>query len=69
MVINKTSEDLTSSLNLSGFSPDANAKMYRYSAANLGAIVQGADQAISANGFSTTYPATSITLIVVPRSQ
>ncbi|MDX6379600.1 MAG: hypothetical protein QOI57_624, partial [Rubrobacteraceae bacterium] len=69
MVINKTSEDLTSSLNLSGFSPDANAKMYRYSAANLGAIVQGADQAISANGFSTTYPANSITLIVVPRSQ
>jgi hypothetical protein len=65
MVINKTSEPLTSSLALSNASPDATARVYRYSAANLGAIVREADQPVTADGFTATYPANSITVIVL----
>jgi hypothetical protein len=66
VVINKTATPLTSDLTLSNFAPAAWAQVYRYSAANLAAIVQAADQAVSAAGFSATFPANSITLIVIP---
>ena len=69
MVINKTGENLSSNLNLSGFSPGGNAEVYRYSKANLGAIVRRADQTVGANGFRATYPAGSITLIVIPANK
>jgi hypothetical protein len=68
MIINKSTGDLTSSLALSGFSPAAGAQVYRYSAANLNAIVRQADQAVSAGGFTATFPAASITLVVIPAS-
>jgi hypothetical protein len=41
------------------------AQIYRYSAANLNAIVRGSDQPLTGNGFTTTFPANSITLIVI----
>ena len=66
IIINKTGGDLTSTLGLSDFNAGSTAKVYRYSAANLNAIVRQADQPISASGFSTTYPANSITLIAIP---
>lgn len=65
MVINKTGEPLTSSLTLSNASPEATARVYRYSAANLGTIVREADQPVTSSGFTATYPANSITLIVL----
>jgi hypothetical protein len=68
MVINKTGEDLTSALTLSGFTPGASAQVYRYSGANLGAIVRQPDQAVGANGFTATYPANSVTLAVIPKN-
>ncbi len=68
MVINKTGENLTSKLDLSGFSPSGSAEVYRYSAANLGAIVRETNQPISASGFTATYPASSITLMVIPKN-
>jgi hypothetical protein len=68
MVINKTKENLSSSLNLSGFSPGASAQVYRYSGASLAAIARQADQKVSASGFTATYPANSITLIVIPKN-
>lgn len=68
VVINKTSNDRTSALTLSGCTPSAAAQVYRYSPANLGAIVRLPNQAVSAGGFSATYPASSITLIVLPAS-
>ncbi len=68
MVINKTGDDLTSTLALSGFNPQAIAKVYRYSEANLNAIVPQADQPVSASGFSATYPANSITLVALKKS-
>lgn len=66
MIINKTGSDLTSNLTLAGFSPAASAQVYSYSNANLSAIVRQSDRAVSATGFSATYPANSITLVVIP---
>ncbi len=68
MIINKSNNSLTSSLALNGFSPSATAQVYRYSAANLNAIVRQSDQAVTATGFTATFPASSITLVVIPRS-
>ena len=68
MIINKMTTDLTSAVTLSGFTPVAAARVYRYSAANPNAIVQAPDQALTASGFSATFPASSITLVVAPAS-
>jgi hypothetical protein len=66
VVINKTKAELSSALALSGFTPGPSAAVYRYSAANLGAIVRQADQALGAGGLSAAFPAESITLLVIP---
>jgi hypothetical protein len=66
MVINKTGQPLTSDVSLANFRPGANAQVYRYSLANLSAIVREADQPVTASGFSATFPGNSITLIVIP---
>jgi predicted esterase len=66
VVINKTKTALSSQVNLGGFTTAANAIVYRYSAANLNAIVRQTDQAVSGGGFAASFPAESITLIVVP---
>jgi hypothetical protein len=66
MVINKTGTDLTSPLSLSGVTPLGNAQVYRYSGANLNAIVRQADAPITPGGLTTTYAANSITLLVIP---
>ncbi len=68
MLINKTDKALNSHLTLSGFQPAAQAQVYSYSAANLNAIVRQPDQTISAGGFTMTYPANSITLLVLPNA-
>jgi hypothetical protein len=65
MVINKSNTALTSSVGLTGFTPVAPAQVYRYSAADLQRIVRQPDQAVSGSGFSATFPAASITLIVL----
>ena len=69
MVINKTKEDLRSGLSLSGFDPGGSAQVYRYGEASPRAIVQQPDQTVGAGGFNSTYPAYSITLIVVPEAR
>lgn len=66
MMINKTGNDLTSSLALSGVRQPRAAQVFTYSGANLGAIVRQPDLAINSSGFTTTYPANSITLVVIP---
>jgi hypothetical protein len=65
-IINKTGQDLTTDLALQGFSPAANAQVYTYSSANLNAITRQPDLAVNATGFRGTYPANSITLVVIP---
>jgi hypothetical protein len=68
MVINKTANPLSSNIHLAGFSPSATAEVYRYSAANLQGIVRVEDLALSDTGFSTLFPARSITLFVLDKS-
>jgi hypothetical protein len=67
IVINKTNNNLTSPVQLHGFHSTGTAEVYRYSGANLNAIQQLADQAVTPTGFSTTFPPTSITLFVMER--
>jgi len=65
MVINKSlTQTLTSSIGLSNTDPITRAAVYRYSAANLNAIIWQADQPIASGSFSVTLPAASITLFV-----
>jgi hypothetical protein len=66
MIVNKTGQALTSTLTLTNFQPAAAAQVYRYSGANLAAIVQLSNQAVAAGGFTAIYPANSITLVVIP---
>ncbi len=68
VVVNKTGGSITSNLALSGFGAASSAKVFRYSAENLGAIVRTGDQAVSTSGFTATYPGSSITLLVLPPS-
>jgi uncharacterized protein (TIGR03382 family) len=65
VVVNKTGGDLSSSVALSGFTPTGTAQVWRYSAANLSAVVHESDVAFSGTSLSTTFPASSITLLVV----
>jgi len=64
-VVNKTGGDLTSTLNVHN-APTSAAQVFTYSGANLGAILQGPDTAFSAGSLAHTYPANSITLLVIP---
>jgi hypothetical protein len=68
MVVNKTGGDLTSPISLSGFSPAGNAQVWTYSGANTSAITRGADLPVSATGTTATFPADSITLLVLPQA-
>lgn len=65
MVINKSTQALTSSVALTGFAPAPSAQVFRYSAANLSAIVPLSTQTISSGGFTATFPPSSMTLFVV----
>lgn len=63
VLINKAVEDLTSNLTLANF-PAVSARLYRYSEADLGHIVRGADLPLPGGTISLTLPASSITLLV-----
>ena len=66
MVINKTGGDLSSTMSLTGSSATT-AQVWSYTGADLTHIVRGADIAVSSNQLARTYPANSITLLVVPQ--
>ena len=68
MIVNKTNGDLTSTLTLSNFQSSGAAQVYRYSSANLNAIVHEADLAVGAGGIVATFPANSMTLFVIPQA-
>ena len=65
LVINKTDRSLVSTLSITGFHPALAIETYRYSAANLGAIVREPDQTLLLEDFTRAYPANSLTLFVV----
>jgi uncharacterized protein (TIGR03437 family) len=66
MVINKTGNALTSTLSLANFQAGSKAQAWQYSAANLGAIVALPNITLSGNNLTSTYPANSITMLVIP---
>lgn len=73
MVINKTYGDLTATLSLPNFTAAGTASVYLYSNANLNAIAPQTAITVSApasgsttSTLSNTFPAQSITLLVIP---
>ena len=64
LVVNKSGVAQTADLTLTGFTAAATAQVYRYSAANLNAIVRAADLLVDGGQVSATYPADSISLLV-----
>ena len=66
MVVNKTGGDLTSPLSVAGFDSTGTAQRFTYGPANLGAIVHGDDLPVTNGNVEATYPANSITLLVLP---
>lgn len=75
MVINKTYGDLTETLSLNNVKSTGTAKAYLYSNGNLAAIVAQPDIAVTApasgsttSTLATTFPAQSVTLLVVPQT-
>jgi uncharacterized repeat protein (TIGR01451 family) len=65
MVINKSGQALTSNVSVVNFTLPASAQVYRYSHANLSTIVREADQPVTTNDFTASFPADSITLMVL----
>ncbi|MFR9724014.1 hypothetical protein ACL02R_11710 [Streptomyces sp. MS19] len=66
MVVNKSGEDLTSPVSLTGAAAGT-AEVYRYGPADLTGIVREADQPVTGGGFTATFPADSITHLVLPQ--
>lgn len=73
VVLNKSYGDLTTTLTLANFTPNGQAQPYLYSAANLNAIVAQAALTVTppsggstSSTVTTTFPAQSITLLVIP---
>lgn len=65
MVINKTPNNLSSTVSISNFMPQTPASVYSYSAANMTAVVAGPSQTMNSGGFTATFPANSATLYVI----
>src|SRR5205823_5259278 len=66
IVINKSSGDLSSTLSLSNFSAASAAKVWSYSTAKLDSIVSQPDAPVGDDSLTTVFPASSITLLVIP---
>ena len=64
MVVNKTGSDQVAPLSVAGF--NGTAQRFTYGPADLGSIVRGDDLAVRRGTVKATYPANSITLLVLP---
>lgn len=70
LVLNKTTGDISDTISLANFTPAGTAQVWQYSQANLTAIVrQTADINLSGNSLTATFPAYSMTLLVIPQAQ
>ena len=67
MVINKTGSSIRTSMLLRHFAAGQKARVFRYSSARPHTIVRGAAIAVHRGHLTTTYPARSLTLLVLPR--
>ena len=66
MVVNKTGSDQASPLSVAHFNGNGTAQRFTYSPADLNTIVHGDDLAVHRGRIDATYPANSITLLVLP---
>lgn len=66
VVINKTDSDVTSQVSLGNVTPGAAVQLYRYASSNPSAITRQPDITLANNGFNATFPASSITTVVIP---
>jgi uncharacterized protein (TIGR03437 family) len=70
LVLNKTTGAIGDSISLANFTPAGAAQVWQYSPANLAAIVrQTADINVGGNSLTATFPAYSLTLLVIPQAQ
>jgi uncharacterized protein (TIGR03437 family) len=70
LVLNKTNGDISDSISLAKFTPAGTAQVWQYSQTNLAAIVrQTSDINVSGNSLTATFPAYSMTLLVIPQAQ
>jgi len=66
MVVNKTTGDLTSPLDIAGLPKSATAQVFQYGQADPTKINRLADQTLAGGQASMTFPAYSITELVIP---
>jgi hypothetical protein len=66
VLVNKTKSSLSSSIQFAGVLLEGTARVFRYSSANLNAIVRESDQPVGLTGFSATFPAYSLTMMEIP---
>jgi uncharacterized protein (TIGR03437 family) len=69
LVLNKTTNPITDSISLANFNPAETAQVWQYTTANSAAIVRQTDLSFSGTTLNATFPAYSITLLVIPQSQ
>jgi hypothetical protein len=67
MIVNKSlTDDLTSTVSIAGRSGSAAGHVYRYGGDDLTSIVHAPDVTVGSDGFTSTFPASSITLVEIP---
>lgn len=66
MIINKTRQAQETRLSIANLPAATTAQVYRYSAEDLNAILRQPDLAVDADGLTAAFPASSITLLVIP---
>ena len=66
MVLNKTTSSAGAPVSVANFQAAGNAQVWQYSAANLAAIQHLSDLSLSGGSVTATFPARSITLLVLP---
>ena len=70
LVLNKTTGDIGDWIGLANFTPAGTAQVWQYGQTNLTGIVrQTSDVNVSGNSLTTTFPAYSMTLLVIPQAQ
>jgi uncharacterized protein (TIGR03437 family) len=69
LVINKNQSDISTSIAFKNFAAATQAHVWRYTAADLTAIQHAADLTVSGSSVSAIFPASSITLLVIPQAQ
>jgi uncharacterized protein (TIGR03437 family) len=70
LVLNKTTAAVADSISLANFKPAGTAQVWQYSQTNQAAIVrQTSDINVTGNNLTATFPAFSMTLLVIPQAQ